>query len=120
MKAFFKRVGFALQGWRSFFSRETNGQIQGVVAVLVVVAGFILKISQYEWLIVLGCIALIVALEMVNTAIEKLCDHLHPDRHEAIGYIKDVAAGAVLWASVIAAVIGGIIFIPRLWAFIFY
>jgi diacylglycerol kinase len=113
MKAFINRVRFALQGWQAFFSKETNGQIQFCVAIAVVVVGFLIGLSQLEWVIVLGCIGLILALEMVNSAIEKLCDLVHPDKHPTIKFVKDVAAGAVLWASVIAVVIGAIIFLPK-------
>ena len=114
MKAFINRVRYAANGWLRFFAKETNGQIQLVVALLVIVAGFLLGISRGEWMIVLGCIALVLSLEMVNSAIEKLCDHLHPEMHTQIGLVKDIAAGAVLWASVISAVIGLIVFLPRI------
>lgn len=119
MKAFIKRVGYALAGWRHFFANEANGQIQAVVAILVVIAGGILGISAQEWLWVLLCIGLVTGLEMVNTAIETLSNRLHPEKHEAIKIVKDVAAGAVLWASCISVVIGAIIFVPKLWSMFF-
>ena len=113
MKAFFNRVKFACNGWLQFFAKETNGQIQLFVAILVCIAGWFLQISQTEWMIVLGCIALVLSLEMVNSAIEKLCDHLHPEFHKQIGIVKDIAAGAVLWASFISVITGLIIFLPK-------
>lgn len=113
MKAFINRVSFALQGWAAFFSKETNGQIQLCVAIVVIIAGFVFGLNQLEWVITLGCIGLILALEMVNSAIEKLCDLVHPEKHPTIKFVKDVAAGAVLWASVIAVAIGAIIFLPK-------
>jgi diacylglycerol kinase len=106
-------VIFALQGWRAFFGKETNGQIQLCVAIAVIIAGFIFQLNAFEWVIVLACVGLILALEMVNSAIEKLCDLVHPEKHPAIKFIKDVAAGAVLWASVVAVIIGLIIFLPK-------
>ena len=57
---------------------------------------------------------LVVAVEGLNTAIEKIADFIHPDYHKKIGVIKDVSAGAVTFAAVIAAIIGGIIYIPKL------
>ena len=108
------RVQFALQGWASFFTRETHAQIQAVVAVIVVVAAWLLHISALEWIVVLLCIGWVLSLEMVNTAIEKLADQTHPERHPAIGLVKDIAAGAVLWASVISVIIGVLIFWPYL------
>jgi diacylglycerol kinase len=53
---------------------------------------------------------------MVNTALEKLADHLHPGRHEQVRIVKDVAAGAVLWAAAISVVVGAIVFGPKLLA----
>ena len=119
MKAFIKRVGYALAGWRHFFASEANGQIQAVVAILVVIAGGILGISAQEWLWVLLCIGLVIGLEMVNTALETLANRLHPEQHPAIKVVKDVAAGAVLWAAAISVIVGGVIFIPKVWAAFF-
>jgi diacylglycerol kinase len=116
MKRFILRVRFALQGWTAFFARETHAQIQAVIAVLVVLAGWLLHISPTEWILVLLCIGWVLSLEMVNSAIEKLADQTHPDRHPAIGLVKDLAAGAVLWASVISVIIGALIFWPYLQA----
>jgi len=114
MKKFLARVAHALHGWVFFFRNETNGRIQAVVAVLIVMAGFFFRIAAQEWLWLLICIGLVIALEMVNTAVETLADHLHPERHPEIKVVKDVAAGAVLWASVMSVVIGAIIFLPRI------
>jgi len=116
MKRFLKSVGHALNGWRLFFTKEKNGQIQTTVAILVLITAFALKLNLYEWIMILVCMALVLALEMVNSVIEKLVDHLHPGKHDNIKWVKDVAAGAVLWAAVISAVIGGIIFVPKLLA----
>ncbi|MES2772626.1 MAG: diacylglycerol kinase family protein [Bacteroidota bacterium] len=116
MKRFINSFGYALNGLRLFFSKEKNGQIQAVVAILVIVAGFAFKIGLYEWIIILVCIALVLALEMINSVIEKLIDHLHPARHEQVKWIKDVAAGAVLWAAIISAVIASLIFIPKVFS----
>jgi diacylglycerol kinase len=114
MKRFISRVQFALQGWSAFFRNEKHGQIQAVVAVVVVAAGAYFGISIIEWMVLLLCIGLVLSLEMVNTAIEKLADQTHPEHHPQIGLVKDVAAGAVLWASVISVVVGLLIFLPRL------
>jgi undecaprenol kinase/diacylglycerol kinase (ATP) len=115
MKSFFSRVKFALQGWLHFFSHETNGRIQAVIAALVVVAGFVFQITTHEWLWILLCIAIVIGLEMVNTAFETLANRLHPGLHPDIKIVKDVAAGAVLWAAVISVIIGAVIFLPKIW-----
>jgi len=114
MKAFLYRVKFALQGWISFFRKEANGQIQLFIAIMVIVAGFALRVNITEWMILLSCIGVVISLEMINSAIEKICDHVNPQIHPVIKVIKDVAAGAVLWAAIIAAIIGLLIFIPRI------
>jgi diacylglycerol kinase len=114
MNAFIKRLQYALQGWAYFFRKETNGQIQAVIAMLVIIAGFVFGISAEEWLWILLCIGLVLALEMVNTAIETLANRLHPERHPDIKIVKDVAAGAVLWASVMSVMVGLIIFLPKI------
>jgi len=114
MKRFIQSLGYALNGLRLFFGKEKNGQLQAAVALLVIVAGFAFKLNLYEWVIILVCIAMVLALEMINSVTEKLIDHLHPDRHENVKWIKDVAAGAVLWAAIISTVIGAIIFVPKM------
>ncbi len=119
MKKFLARVTHALHGWVFFFRNETNGRIQAVVAVIIVMAGAFFRIAAQEWLWLLICIALVIALEMVNTAVETLADHLHPERHPEIKVVKDVAAGAVLWASAVSVVIGAIIFLPKVWSLMY-
>ena len=59
---------------------------------------------------------MVIALEMVNTAIETLANRLHPEKHADIKIVKDVAAGAVLWAAVVSVVVGLVIFWPRVFA----
>jgi diacylglycerol kinase len=118
MKAFLRRLKDALRGWMFFYSRERNGQIQAVLGLVTVAAGFLFGISLLEWLAVLLCMGLVLGLEMVNSALEKLADRLHPERHPEIGKVKDMAAGAVLWAAVISAAIALLVFGPRLMNYI--
>jgi undecaprenol kinase/diacylglycerol kinase (ATP) len=118
MKAFLNRVRYPLQGWVSFFRHEKNGQIQLLIAVFVVIAGFLLSISVIEWMMVLACIGVVIALEMINSAIEKFCDHVNPQVHPTIKFVKDIAAGAVLWVAVISAIIGAIIFLPKIFSYL--
>ncbi len=63
----------------------------------------------------ISAIGMILAVEGVNTAIEKLCDFIHPDYHERIGFIKDVAAGAVFFIAAMAVIIGLFIYIPKIY-----
>ena len=118
MKTFLRSARFALQGTGQFFSKQRNARIQTVMGLMAIALGFIVSISPYQWLIVLFCIGLVISLEMINSAIEIFCDMVTTDFHPKIKIIKDVAAGAVLVASVISLVIGLFIFIPALTNFI--
>lgn len=114
MLNFLKGFLYAFNGLVVFFRHERNGTIQLVVAVLVVLLGGVLHISALEWIILLGCIATVLSFEMINSAIEKLCNLVHPKYHPAVKVIKDISAGAVLWVSVSSGIIGFIIFLPKI------
>jgi diacylglycerol kinase len=111
---FLKAFLNALNGTIYFFKTERNGKIQAVVAIAVSLAGFFLHLSSIEWIIVLLCISSVLILEMMNSALEHLCNLVHNEYHPLIKHIKDVSAGAVLIASLISAIIGLIIFIPKI------
>jgi diacylglycerol kinase len=81
-----------------------------VVALVTIGAGFYFGITSWEWCVILITIGLVIALEMVNTAIERLVDLVTRERKPQAGKIKDIAAGAVLVVSVIAVVVGVIVF----------
>ncbi len=115
MPNFLHNVRFALKGWQSFFAHERNGKIQLVIAVLTIGAGFYFRISVLEWCIVLGCTGLVLSLEMINTAIEKLCDLVSKEYHPVIKQVKDISAGAVLWAAIVSALTGILVFGRHLW-----
>lgn len=108
----------AFHGIAFLFKSQLNARIELIIAFIVIVFGFVFKISPTEWILIVLCIALVLAFEGINTAIEIFADKLHPGFDENIGKAKDVAAGAVLIASIFAAVIGFIIFVPRLWELI--
>lgn len=108
-----KSFANAFTGMRSFFVTERNGKIHIIITLLVLAAGLVFKISALEWILILLCIAIVIALEMLNSALEKLCDMVQPDYHYVIKIIKDVSAAAVLWTAIISVIIGLIIFIPK-------
>ncbi|MCL1874339.1 MAG: diacylglycerol kinase family protein [Clostridiales bacterium] len=108
---------FALKGIVHAFLKERNMKIHAGVMVLVVVAGFVFGLAPGEWLPLLLTIALVVSLEMINTAIESLVD-LVTEEYRLLAYTaKNVAAGAVLFAALLATVIGLIIFLPHIISF---
>lgn len=98
---------------------EKNMQIHLVVAVLVLIAGWLFNINTTEWLLCLLCFGLVFGAEMVNTAIENLVNLISPQKHELAGKAKDMAAGAVLISAFFAAGVGLIIFIPKIWNLLF-
>ena len=109
-----KSVGYAFKGMLILIKTEASIKIQIFIAIAVTMAGFYFEISRTEWMIQLGMIGLVMSIEGMNTAIEYIADFVHPEYHEKIGLIKDVAAGAVFIASVVAVIISGIIYIPKL------
>lgn len=111
--AFLRSAGYALEGLIQFFRTERNGKIQLFMGCAAVCMSVTLHISHDEWIAILLCIALVLSLEMLNSALEKLCNLVQPDVHPAIKLTKDLAAGAVLWSALISLIIGCFIFIPR-------
>ena len=107
-------LGNAFRGMFVFFSKERNGQIQLCIAILVLMAGMFFRLNPIEWIGILLCIAMVLSLEMLNTALEKLSDMVEPNYNLKIKAIKDIAAAAVLWTVMISVVIGAIIFIPKI------
>lgn len=109
-----KSVGYAFKGAVLLLRTEASIKIQFWIAVIMTIIGFVLNISATEWILQCLAIALIMSIEAVNTAIEKIADFIHPEHHKKIGFIKDIAAGAVFIASVFAVIIGFIIYLPKI------
>ena len=105
---------YAFLGVRTVFRDQHNIRIEAVMAALAVTAGFIFSLSATEWILLLLVIALVLSLEMVNTALEYLVDLASPGRHPVAGKIKDIAAGAVLISAIFSVIIGLILFIPKI------
>lgn len=110
---------YAFKGLKLFFVTQHNSWIHLVAALSVIASGFLFGITKTEWLFVVVAIALVIITEMLNTAIEFLVDFVSPEYNELAGKVKDIAAGAVLFAALMAAVIGILVFGPYLLALIF-
>ena len=113
---FISSFEFAKSGLITVFKEERNMKKHAISAVLVFICGFVFQITRIEWLFILLAVFLVIILEVVNTAIENTVDlvtdyHFHLLAKSA----KDMAAGAVLLASILAAIIGIIIFTPHIW-----
>jgi diacylglycerol kinase (ATP) len=109
-----KSVGYAFKGALLLLQTEASIKIQFGIAIFMTGAGFYFKISTTEWLFQILAIGIIMSIEGLNTAVEKLADFIHPEHHKKIGIIKDVSAGAVFIAAITAIIIGGIIYVPKL------
>ena len=106
----FKSFSDAFRGIFLLVKSERNFQIHTVALIAVSIAGVYFGIESYEWVIIVLTSAVVMSLEGVNTALEKLCDEVTTERKESIRTIKDIAAGAVLIASIAAVIIAGFIF----------
>jgi len=105
-----KSFHFAFKGIAKVTATQPNFRIHLAALILVIIAGFIFGISPVEWCIILLASALVMSLEIVNSAFEFLVDFISPEYHEKAGVIKDLAAAAVLIAAIFAAMTGIIIF----------
>ncbi|WP_343700237.1 diacylglycerol kinase family protein [Chitinophaga sp.] len=104
---------FAFNGILAFLRSEPNARIHLAATIVVVALACWLRCTLTEWILLTLAMALVWITEMLNTAIEKIMDHLSPEHHPAVKWIKDVAAGAVLAAAIAAAVTGALIFVPK-------
>jgi len=107
-----KGCKYAFKGAILLLKTEPSIQVQTVIAVVMTAIGFYFNISTTEWILQVFAIGLVMSMEAVNTSVEAIADFVHPDFHDKIGFIKDVAAGAVFIAAVSAVIIGLIIYIP--------
>jgi diacylglycerol kinase (ATP) len=110
----FRSFGYALTGMKELIRSEQNARIHLFISICVIVAGFLFGLAAWEWCVVALCIGLVFAAEAFNTVIEKLVDHLFPNKHETARLAKDIAAGAVLFCAAMAVVCGIIVFLPKL------
>lgn len=109
MPSFKQSVSFAVNGIKIAL-KERHVRVHVLCALLVSVAGFCFGISQAEWLACLILFALVIGLEIMNTAIERLVDMISPEWNEKAGRVKDLSAGAVLCVSIFAVIAGILIF----------
>jgi len=109
-----KSVRFSLKGIWLLISTEDSIKAQLCVTVIVVLLGFHFNISTSEWMFQMIAISIVLVAEAMNTAIEKISDFIHPEYHDKIKVIKDIAAGAVGIAALISLIIGGIIYLPKI------
>lgn len=104
---------YAIKGAWMLLKNEASIQVQVTIALVMTFAGFYYEISSTEWIFQILAIGMVLSIEGLNTAAEEIANFVHPNFHNKIGYIKDVAAGAVFFAAVAAIIVGCIIYIPK-------
>ena len=105
---------YAFVGTITSFRKERNMKIHFLIMLLVILFGYLLKISQIEWFVCILWSAVVIAGELFNTAIETTVNIVMPFRNPKAKAAKDISAGAVLMLAIGAAVTGTIIFIPKI------
>jgi len=110
-----KSFRYAFKGAFLLITTEHSVITQSLLAAILIISGFLFHITKTEWLFQVLVIGLVLSIEGLNTAIEKLCDFIHPDYHKHIGFIKDIAAGAVTFAALTAVVVVLIIYSPYIY-----
>ncbi|MEG1597012.1 MAG: diacylglycerol kinase family protein [Bacilli bacterium] len=113
-KRFIESFKYSFEGLKNAYLNEQSMMIHCIITVFVVGLGFILKINNIEWIIVLIMVGLVMAMELMNTAIEAVVDMVMPDIHPLAKIAKDSASAAVGVLSLVAFIIGCIVFLPNI------
>ena len=120
IKRFFRSFQYALRGLAYTWRQEQNFRVQSVMAVVVIIFMIVFRTNTAESVALIGIMALVLILELVNTVFEKLVDILKPRMFHYVGIIKDMMASAVLLASLAAIGVGVLIFYPYIRDWFFY
>ncbi|KAA2244643.1 diacylglycerol kinase family protein [Chitinophaga agrisoli] len=103
---------YSFDGIAAFLSSEPHARIHAAATVVVVALGIYCRLSPTQWIDICIVTGMVWVAEMFNTVVEKIMDHLSPDYHPRVKWIKDVASGAVLIAAIVAAITGAVVFLP--------
>ncbi len=106
---------YAFAGLVAALKEEPNLKFHFLAGLIVLVISFLLKISKDDWMIIIFLIGFVIAVELTNTAIEAVVDHVIQSEHSGAKLAKDISAGAVLVAALTAAIVGILIFFPYLY-----
>ena len=115
-RRWFDKFRDAVRGVRRAISEGSSFRVHFAVAAVVVIAGFVLGVSGIEWSVLTISIGSVLVAETINSSIEELARAITTEHNEHVGRSLDIAAGAVLLASIAAVVVGLIVFLPRLLA----
>ncbi len=112
IKRLIKSFSYAFKGLFKVFHEEQNLQIQSAIAIIIIIISFYFKVTNIEWCFIILSIVLVILMEIINSAVERIADVLKPRIHTYVKEMKDIMAAAVMLASITAIIIGLIIFIP--------
>ena len=105
---------YAYEGIISFFTTQHNAIIHFCFTIVAFTAALVFKVSSNELIALIMVVGFVWFAEIFNTAVEAIMDHLSPQKHPAVKYIKDISAAAVLVAAITAFIVGTIIFLPKI------
>ncbi len=108
-----KSFHYAFRGVVFLLVSEQNARVHAVIALMVGIAAYVFNVSRLEAAVLFMAVVLVFAIEIINTAIEKVFDVCHPGNHHMIAAAKDAMAGAVLISAIIATVVAILIFLPH-------
>ena len=111
MNKFIKSCGWAMHGLRTVWQEEVNFRIEIGISLAVIALGIYFKFITLEWIILIACIGAVLAAEIVNTAVEDLCNKVEPNHDPLIGKVKDMMGGFVLLVAFFAGIIGVLLFL---------
>lgn len=114
IKKFLLSFSYPIKGLKYAYRNEQNLAVDVGISLLVLIAGFIFQLQHYEWIIIVMTIAVVIAGELINTAIEAVVDLVTEEYHPLAKVAKDTSAAAVFVLAIMAAVVGIIIFLPKL------
>ena len=109
-----KSFGYAFNGLKILIREEHNSRIHILGAMVVLIAGYFFQLSAFEWIAIVFAIGLVIVLEIFNSAIENISDFISPSQDDRIKRIKDLSAAGVLVGAITAAIIGLIVFVPKI------
>jgi diacylglycerol kinase (ATP) len=109
-----KSLKYTFKGAFLLLKTEHSIMTQSFIGVVFVVLGFYFRITKVEWMFQILGFGLILTAESLNTAVEKLCDFVHPEYHKKIGFVKDIASGAMTFAVISVLILLTLIYYPYL------
>lgn len=114
LKKFINSFTYPIKGLKYAYRNEQNLAVDVGIAILVVIAGLIFKVSTVEWVILVLTIGLVISCELINTAIEAVVDLVTEEYHPLAKVAKDTSAASVFIFAIVAVIIGLIIFLPKI------